>query len=84
MALATIEIHKTDVDPRKWEEILDAFCEEPVIEIPRGGTGPGPCKLRVVERIELTVQIAEFYDDSGLIVSSGVSQLEYRRPTDGN
>ena len=43
MALATIEIHKTDVDPRKWEEILDAFCEEPVIEIPRGGTGPGPC-----------------------------------------
>jgi hypothetical protein len=70
MALATVEIRKTDVNPRKWVEILDAFCEEPVIEVPRGGTGPGPCKLRVVERIELTVQVAGFYDDSGLILEA--------------
>ena len=69
MSVATIEIRKNDVDTRKWIELLDEFCEEPVIETPRGGTGPGPCKLRVVERIELTVKVAGFYDGDDNLIS---------------
>lgn len=69
MAITTVEFHKTEFEPKRWAEILEAFCQEPVVEMPPGGDGPGECRLHVVTRIELGVKRIGLFDDDDCLIT---------------